>query len=151
MRAGDFSDYFLQTQPWSMARQDPNTRLQRIMQFIATNIPALAQAFQLLGPAFNIEGAMNLILRELGVDEADELINSRMLMQRVQMMMQMVQPDGQLAMQMGQPSPAMPGGGRPQQPNPGQMGPTDGWMPQQEQNSNAQQGAPQPAAIGGGF
>lgn len=159
MRDGDFFDYFLTIIPYSMARQDPNVRLKRIMDFIATNIPALAMAFQQLGPMFNLEGAVNLVLREMGIEEADELINSQLLQQHVQMMMQQwmqggVMPDGKAATG-GQPNPqaaqqgpqqqqpAFAGGVRPQQPNPMQMGPVGGVMPGQEQNMQAQETAGQ--------
>lgn len=158
MRAGDFIDYMLKVKPWSMAKQDPNQKLDRVLQFISTNLPAMAQTFQLMGPAFNIEGAMNLVLREMGIEEADELINSQMLRLHIQQLMGMIPPDGQLGMQMGMGGaqggiagpvpgqmlpPPLPGGGRPGQPNPSQMGPDQlpGMLDQQSQAN-----APQPAA-----
>jgi hypothetical protein len=142
MREGDFFDYMLSVQPYSMARQDPNLKVRRVLDFIQTGLPAMAQAFQLLGPAFNIEAAMNLVMREVGIEEADELINSQALQARIQQMMQMIPPDGKAAA-FGQAAPSMappplPGGGRPQQPNPGQMGPTGGVSPDMERMQQQQ-------------
>lgn len=150
MRAGDFMDYMLRVKPYSMARQDPNQELQRILQFASSVLPAMAQTFQLLGPAFNIEGAMNVVAQKMGIEEVDQIINSQMLQQRMAMMMQMIPPDGQLGAQMAPPAPPagagagpMPGGGRPQQPNPRQMGPDGGISNQTLQNQAVQQGANQ--------
>jgi hypothetical protein len=67
----------LNVQPYSMARQDPNVQAQaRSWSSSAPALPAMAQRSSWLGPAFNIEGAMNLVLREMGIEEGDELINS---------------------------------------------------------------------------
>lgn len=149
MREGDFFDYMLSVQPYSMARQDPNVKVRRILEFIQTGLPAMAQAFQLLGPAFNIENAMNLVMREVGIEEGDELINSAALQQQVQAMLLQLQvsgvaPDGKLAAAQGNGGivppamPPVPGGVRPQQPNPMQMGPTGGVSPTTERNSMRQ-------------
>lgn len=159
MRAGDFMDYMLRVKPYSMARADPNQEVQRILQFASSVLPAMAQTFQLLGPAFNIEGAMNIVAQKMGIEEIDQIINSQMLQQRMLMMQGLVPPDGQLAMQMGMgaggangpggmpggpQAPALPGGGRPQQPNPMQMGPDGGVSNDTLQRQAVQQGAMQP-------
>jgi hypothetical protein len=151
MREGAWLDYNLTIRPFSMARVDPNTQARRVMEFISTGIPALAQAFQLLGPAFNIEGAVGLVMRQLGIDEADQIINSQQLQQQIALRVMLmaqggVEPDGKAAqfpnvmpgVQPGGMPPQTPGGGRPQQPNPRQMGPTGGVSPAQEKNSQRQ-------------
>lgn len=81
MREGDWFNYNLTVKPYSMARQDPNAKLRRIMEFCGNVIPALTQAFMQLGPIFNLEGAINLVAREIGLDEKDELLNSPLLHQ----------------------------------------------------------------------
>jgi hypothetical protein len=153
MREGNFFDYMLSIQPYSMARQDPNVKIRRVLEFIQTGLPAMAQAYQMLGPAFNIENAMNLVMREVGIEEGDELINSAALQQQVQMMLAQLQAGGVVAdgkaaqfqmnggivPPMNAAQPAMPMGGRPQQPNPYQMGPTGGIAPEQEARAGYQE------------
>jgi hypothetical protein len=46
--------------------QDPEKKVRRIMEFISTGMPAIAQAYQLLGPMLNIENIVNLVSREVG-------------------------------------------------------------------------------------
>jgi hypothetical protein len=136
MREGDWIDYNIKVKPYSMARQDPNMKVRRLLEFVGNGIPALAQAFQLLGPAFNIENALSVLGQEMGVEELDELINSPALHMQLQRMMEMLEQGVpldpkviQTIMQARQPGlpasgvgPAGPapqaGGGRPQQPNP---------------------------------
>jgi hypothetical protein len=135
MREGEFLDYAIETTPFSMARTDPNMKLRRKMEFITNAIPALAQAFQILGPAFNIEAALVSIARDMDIEDADEFINSQMLMQQVMMQMQMAgNPDGKA----GGAQPQQMGGGlgagmKLGQPNPGAQGPTGGITPDTEQ------------------
>jgi hypothetical protein len=142
MREGAWLDYAIEVKPYSMARVDPNIRARRVMEFITTGIPALAQSLQLLGPAFNFEGTVELVAQDLGIDEVDQIINSPQLAARQQMEAAMlaqggVAPDGKAA----QFPNVLPGGGRPQQPNPSQMGPTGGVSPAQEKNSQRQAGS----------
>ena len=111
MRAGDWLEYMISVQPYSMARQDPNVKAKRIQDFIASGTPAIAQAAQPLGPAFNVDGALNLRIREAGIEEGDELINSAMLQQSQMLQMQLVPPNGNALG--AQPAP-LPRGGRPQ-------------------------------------
>lgn len=91
MREGDWSDYMLKVRPYSMARQDPNLRVRRMLEFCGNVIPALAQAYQMLGPAFNIENALNVMGREMGIEELDELINSPALHMQMQRMIQAIE------------------------------------------------------------
>lgn len=124
MREGDWMDYNISVQPYSMARQDPNVKIRRLLEFSGNVIPALAGAAQMLGPAFNLEAAITLIGREMGIEELDEIINSpalQMQMQNMQSLLEMGVPldPGVIQTMMGNQSGAAAGGGaRPQQPNP---------------------------------
>jgi hypothetical protein len=138
MREGNFLDYAFTVKPYSMARQDPNLQLKRLMEFIGTGIPALAQAVQLLGPAFKIENALAVIGRKMGIDELDELIDSPLLLQ---MLMQKLQgapaPDGKAP---GSPGAGVPTG-KPGQPNPTATQPIGGIMPSTERKMQQQETA----------
>lgn len=143
MREGDWMDYQLSVVPFSMARQDPNLRVRRLMEFIGNGIPAMAQAFQMLGPTFDIEAAMEIVARNMGIDELESIIDTQALRQRTQRMQELLDqgipidpkvfrtimnPDSQpdavpLPGGGAQPAGAAPGGPplggiRPQQPNP---------------------------------
>jgi hypothetical protein len=133
MREGDWLDYTISVRPYSMARQDPNMEVRRLMELCGNVIPALAQTYQLLGPAFNIENALNIIARRMGIEELDEIINSPALNMQLQQMQRMLEAGvpmspkvistmmGTQGFAQGGGVPAMPGGGRPGQPNPRAM------------------------------
>lgn len=149
MRDGLWLDYNISVQPYSMARQDPNTKLRRILEFATNVIPAAAQSFQMLGPAFNIQGFLELVAKEVGIEEADQIINNQMLQQWIQMQAMAVQPGPKVGMQYP-PGPMPPGGPptqgngfsfQPGQPNPGQMAPSGGIDTGQERASGQQAGA----------
>lgn len=91
MREGDWMDYNVRVIPYSMGRQDPNIRVRRLMEFTGNGIPALGVAFQTLGPAFNMEAAVNLLGREMGIEELDQIINSEALQQMTQRMQQLLE------------------------------------------------------------
>lgn len=87
MREGDWVDYNIKIVPYSMGRQDPNLKVRRLMEFAGNVIPALANASMMLGPAFNIEAALTIMGREMGVDYLEDIINTQsltMMMQRMQ-------------------------------------------------------------------
>lgn len=149
MREGSFFHYMFKVRPNSMKRKDPAGQLRIIMEFITNGLPAIAAAYQALGPIFNLDGAIQMVVSKLGIEEADQLINSQFLQMRLQseMMMLMqggVGPDGKL-MTGGAANPAaaggggLPGGARPGQPNPGAMGPSGGTTPEQERNQQYQE------------
>ncbi len=131
MREGDWMDYHLKVVPFSMARQDPNVKVRRLMEFAANVIPAFAGAHQMLGPAFNLETAIAIVGREMGIDELDEIINSQVIQQQTARMKQLLDAGVPLdakvikmLMNPGGEQPAgilpAPGGGmKPGQPNPG--------------------------------
>jgi hypothetical protein len=151
VRQGDWLDFHVHVEPFSMARQDPNTAVRRKLEFATNVIPAAAQAAQMLGPGFKIGEFLLRIAKDVGIEDADQFMNTPeftawTMMQMSQKMgvnpskaapyMQQAQPPG--------PSPAPPAM-NPGQPNPAQMGPNGGISPQQEGNSAVQQAAPQPA------
>jgi hypothetical protein len=145
MRQGEWLDYTIKCKAQSMARTDPQVKARRVLEFAQNVVPAAAQAFQLLGPAFNLERFLLRVAEEIGLDEVDDIINSPLLQQRMQQMMMRLPPDGNMARMAGGGAmppagpPALPGGGRPGQPNPGQMGPSGGMSPDQESNQIVQE------------
>ena len=135
MQEGDWLDYHVKVIPYSMARQDPNTRLRRFMEFTSNVIPSLVQAAMQLGPAFRLENALNIVGRELGIDELDEFIDVAALNQRMEYLSRLLEagvPMTQEVVQnafnpeslvLGATQPPEEGaaggtGSRPQQPNP---------------------------------
>lgn len=76
MRQGDFIHYMLDVQPMSMARPDPNMKVQHLLQFATNVIPAAAQAVQILGPGFKIQAFLERIANEIGLEEMDEIIDA---------------------------------------------------------------------------
>jgi hypothetical protein len=153
MREGDFLDYAISVVPMSMARQDPNVKVRRLMEFIGSGVPALASAYQMLGPAFNLEQALLLIGREMGIKELDEIINSPLLQMQMDRMFQAFQlgiPIDPKAMGLGAATggspvmglgpPTLPGGVRPGQPNPG-ANTAMGTTPTTERNQRRQETA----------
>ncbi len=152
MREGDWMDYNLKVIPYSMARQDPNVRTRRLLEFTGNGIPALGVAFQTLGPAFNMEAAVNLLGREMGIDELDQIINSEALQQMTQRMQQLLEqgiPLDAKAMKMITNPLSSGVAGVMENPetqmNPGQPNPRatmqSGITPDQERNARAQETA----------
>lgn len=168
MREGDWIDYNIKVTPYSMARQDPNTKVRRMLEFFGNVIPALAQAQMMLGPAFNLESSLRIMGREMGIEELDEVVNLPALQMQMQRMMQLLEqgvpvdakvvstimraqgpqavgPGAAVAGMTGGMGPGVPG--QLGQPSP-YGGMQQGVTPGVEQNQGFQQGAPQPA---GGF
>ncbi len=151
MREGDWMDYHLKVVPFSMARQDPNVKMRRMLEFYGSVIPAIANAYQLLGPALNIEAAVNIMGRDMGIDELDEIINSQMLQQQVARMKQLLDagvPLDAKTMKMiqnpgaEQPAGIMPASGGLNQGQPNPMAQiSSGITPGAESNSMAQETA----------
>jgi hypothetical protein len=138
MRQGDFFDYFIRVKPFSMKAVDPSMKARRVMEFISTALPAIAQTAQVFGPGLNVEGAIRVAAREAGIEEVDELVNLPALQQRMAMMMQQgPQPDGKLGAQAGVPAQQVPINVG--QPNPMQMGPTGGVDPMAEKRAGYQE------------
>lgn len=154
-RQGEWFDYHITIQPLSMARPDPNTAVARKIQFATNVIPAAAQAAGMLGPGFKIGPFLTTIAREVGIDDADEWLNTPEIAQWIQMNMVLSQKTGDpgkannfvdpnmAGMMMGGMAPQLPGapGVNPSQPNPSAMGPDGGIMPGTEAAIAAQQAA----------
>lgn len=143
MREGDFFDYTFTIEPYSMARPDPNTALRRKLEFATNVIPAAAQAAQMLGPGFNAGAFLKDIAREVQLDTADEWLVLPEIQAWIVEKMRMASIEGQPGKAgMGVPTPplnaALPPMFNPGQPNPSQMGPNGGIMPDTEQ-AQAQQ------------
>ena len=74
-RKGDFVCYMLDVQPMSMAKPDPNVKVQHLLQFASNVVPAAAQAAQILGPAFKLGPFLERMAQEIGLEEVDEFID----------------------------------------------------------------------------
>jgi hypothetical protein len=59
-----------------MSKPDPNMKVQHLLQFATSVIPAAAQAVQVLGPAFKIQAFLERIAAEIGLEEFDEIIDA---------------------------------------------------------------------------
>ncbi len=125
MREGDWLDYQIKIVPYSMARSDPNLKTRRLLEFMGNAIPAIAQAFQMLGPVFKIEQAIDIVGRQMGIENLDEIIDSQALRQRIGRMQELVDAgvpmDPKVIRNIMSPEAdavAADAGVRPQQPNP---------------------------------
>lgn len=149
MREGDWLDFHIAVEPFSMARQDPNTAVRRKLEFATNVIPAAAQGVQLLGPGFKIGAFLKRIAMDVGIEDVDEFINDDELTAWLMMQMQMNTGDPGKAASFGQ-QPPPPGMGQPMatmnpgQPNPGATGPTGGISANTERASAQQEGVKQP-------
>lgn len=133
-RQGDWIDYNVDVEPYSMARQDPNVKLRRLLELFSTAVPGIAQTAQILGPGFNVENAINLVMREMGIETNDELFSSEEIREFL-----MVQLTKGLGAGPGKAE-SIPGNSALNlgQPNPLQQGPTGGISPEAEFNSQQQ-------------
>jgi hypothetical protein len=139
---GDWLDYNITVQPYSMARPDPNQQVRRIIEYATNVVPAGAQAASLLGPGFMIGPFLRRTAELIGIEEVDEFINDEAFQQWMMMRMQMNTGDPGKAGGMA----AMPQLGSIGTPNPGQpvpqaYGQQGGVSPQQEQNAQQQEAA----------
>lgn len=151
-RVGEWYEYNISTQPFSMARPDPNTAVRRKLEFATNVIPAAAQAATMLGPGFRIGPFLTTIAREVGIEDADEWLSTPEIMQHIQMQMLLSQKTGDpgkanaflsglspAALGMAQPYMTTPPGYNPGQPNPMATGPTGGISTDTERNRAAQE------------
>lgn len=143
---GDWLDYNVKIEPYSMARPDPNQKLQRIMQFVTNAIPAVAQAAQILGPGIMPGTLLRRIADIIGLEDADEWLSDDAFQQWLSLRMQADTGDPGKAegfaalpqMQAAQPASAPPQPMNPNQPNPQAYGPKHAPNPR---NVQAQQAA----------
>jgi len=143
-RVGEWYDYNITVQPYSMARPDPNTAVRRKLEFATNVIPAAANAAVTLGPGFRIGPFLTAIAREVGIEDADEWLNTPEIANYIQMNMVLSQKTGDpgKAQAFLQNPMGMMGTFNPAQPNPSAMGPSGGISPGTEQ-AQAQQLATQ--------
>lgn len=147
MRRGEFFDYAFSVEPFSMARQDPNMRLRRLVEAFSVVLPAMAQASQVLGPSFKVDSAFGRVLKEIGVEDADEMFDGETYrnLATARALAELnpgkagtgAEPAG--ARRVGSAPPSIRVG----QPNPGQMGPTGGVGTGSERAAAAQEVAAQ--------
>lgn len=148
MRQGDFLDYNIDIQPFSMGRVDPNQAVRRRMEFATNVIPAAANAAGLLGQGFNVGAFLTRMAKEVGIDDADEWLNAPEMTKWVQIKM---------AQSLKTAAPGKAGGGdveqahpldeilqqapqmQPNQPNPNAMAQNGGITPAQESAAAAQE------------
>lgn len=130
MRQGDWISFNTKVQPYSMARPDPNVAVKRKMDFATNVVPAAAQAAALLGPGFNIGAFLTRMASDVGLEDADEWLNTPQMQQWIMQRMQMNTGDPGKANAMGGVMPIPSANGQPamnpNQPNPSAMGPKGG-------------------------
>lgn len=115
-RQGRWLDYVMGVHPMSMERRDPTVQSKRILDFFATVTPALAQAQQMLGPAFKMNEALKILGRYMGIDELEDLVSIPELDQVNELRLQAISKNTE------GPGKADDYGGRVGQPNPMAMG-----------------------------
>jgi len=150
MRQGNFFDFNLSIDAYSMGRPDPNMAIRRKMEFLTNALPAAAQAAMLLGPGFKLGVVLKDLARELQFHEFDEWFDEpaiqAWIMQKINMSLATGDP-GKAGQDMGMP-PA--GGMNPAQPVPTMMGPTGGVTPEAESNMAQQESSAELQAARGG-
>lgn len=153
-RVGEWFDYHISVEPYSMARSDPNTDVRRKIEFATNVIPAAAQAAAMLGPGFKIGPYLTQMARQVGIDDADEWLNTDEVAQWIVLQAQLSQQTGSAGKGdkfanggVGMPPPMLqpylPGqpAPNPGQPAPGMTGPMGGISPGTEQAIAAQEAA----------
>jgi hypothetical protein len=132
MRKGEWLDYMVKIQPYSMARPDPNMSVRRKLEFATNVIPAAAQAMALLGPGFMVGAFLKRMALETGIEDADEWLNDPAIQAFVTARAQAVNAGtegpgkaGGAAGPLPQASAGLPAV-NPGQPNPSATGPTGG-------------------------
>jgi hypothetical protein len=134
MRRGEWLDYNIEIEPFSMARPDPNLSLRRKLEFATNVIPAAAQAAQMLGPGFNVGAYLARIAREVGIEDADEWLNVPEMRVWVERRLAQSMESGDSGKATAsQATPLVPPGFNPGQPNPRATGPSGGISPSTEQ------------------
>jgi hypothetical protein len=154
---GEILDYATEVVPFSMARQDPNMRIRRLMEFWSAVIPSIVQSQQILGPSFKGDKALQAAAEEMGIEDADAWLDIDEFKDifMAQFLAQLEQgnasqfktgtsPQGTLSL-----GPGAETGGRPDQPLPSANGPIGGTSPGQEQNAARQDTAGSTQALGG--
>jgi hypothetical protein len=149
MAKGNITDYATEVVPFSMARQDPNMRIRRLMEFWSAVIPSIVQAQQILGPSFKADEALEAAAKEMGIEDADAWLDIQEFKDifMAQFLAQLEQGNAAQfkGMDMG---PGAQTGGRPEQPLPSANGPIGGVSSSQEANSARQDTAAESQQFG---
>lgn len=156
LRRGDFIDFHFDVEPESMTRMDTQTRIQRAMEFVASQLPAAVQTGMLLmqmGQPFHLPSFITRLAKEAGIDWMDEVWFDPMFQQKIQyMMMQSPQfqkaalaPEGQTIKQPNGAGSTMGGG------KSGPLSPFSMMMSQAQEGANSAQAGldVRPAQMGG--
>lgn len=136
------TDFATDVVPFSMARQDPNMRIRRLMEFWSAVIPSIVQAQQALGPSFKGDEALEAAAKEMGIEDADAWLDMQEFKDvfMAQFLAGLDQGNATQFKQGSSPTlgPGMDTGARPQQPLPSANGPIGGISLGEEQNSARQ-------------
>ena len=76
VRRGDFIDWHFEVEPESMSRMDTQTRIQRAMEFVGSQLPAIVQTGMVMmqmGLPFDLSGVITRMAKEAGMDWWDEV------------------------------------------------------------------------------
>ena len=92
VRRGDFLDWNFEVEPESMSRMDTQTRIQRAMEFVGSQLPAIMQTGMVamqLGMPFNLPAVITRMAKEAGMDWWDEVWYDPTFQSKVQFMIAM--------------------------------------------------------------
>ncbi len=143
-RVGEWYQYNVTTEPYSLARPDPNMAVRRKLEFATNVIPAAVNAAMQLGPGFKLGPYLTTMAREVGIEDADEWLNTAEMAAFIQQKMLaslMTGDPGKAGGKASAPAPAVTLPFNPAQPNPAAMGPTGGVSPSTEKSMAAQEAA----------
>jgi hypothetical protein len=140
MREGDWFDFNLDIEPYSMSRPDPNKEVRRKIEFATNVVPAAAQAMALLGPGFDVGAYLKRMAHEVGINDADEWLNTPEMQEWTmrRLMMSTVGDPGKAQADLAAGIPTAP---QPNQPVPTATGPAGGVSPSTETASAQQETA----------
>lgn len=94
-REGDFLDYHFSVEPYSMRRQDPETRRRSMLELVRDGILPAIEMANVTGGLFNANAAISMMARELNVMEIDELWPDQNIVMERLAMLQMTPPPSQ--------------------------------------------------------
>lgn len=90
VRRGDFLDWHFEVEPESMSRMDTQTRIQRAMEFVGTQLPAIVNTGMVMmqmGLPFNLPATITRLAKEAGMDWWDEVWYDPMFQEKIQFML----------------------------------------------------------------
>ncbi len=89
VRRGDFLDWHFEVEPESMSRMDTQTRIQRAMEFVGSQLPAIVQTGMVMmqmGLPFDLPSTITRLAKEAGMDWWDEVWFDPMFQNKVAFM-----------------------------------------------------------------